>query len=344
VVAVVTGLGLVVLVTVDAVLTVLHPTRRGPLTLVTGAAVWTTARALARAVGRPGLLAGAGMLAVVVVFALWTALMWLGWALVYLPNLEDLSFDSAVPYGDRGWAEALYLSGMSLTTVGYGDVVGATDVMRLATVSEAAAGFGLMTAAITYVLSIYPLTTDLRSAARMVETQADDPERAARLVVLGGASYLQNLQHELLTIDENTERFPFLYYFRAKDTAASLHTLMRGAAMDCLAARWGVSPEAAPYARLHGEELQLRLQRIMDHYAMRFLMRARERLGQPLDLDDARSRLQRLVSAAGDDGADPCPDDAELRCFALFVGQCQAFLDDLADHHLQPPVQILAAS
>jgi hypothetical protein len=97
VVTVVAGLGLVVLVTVDAVLTVLHPTRRGPLILVTGAAVWTTTRAPARTVGRPDLLAGAGMLAVVAIFALWTALMWLGWALVYLPNLGDFSYDSAVP-------------------------------------------------------------------------------------------------------------------------------------------------------------------------------------------------------------------------------------------------------
>src|SRR3954453_22014 len=134
----------------------------------------------------------------------------------------------------------------------------------------------------------------------MVETQADDPARATQLVVLGGASYLQNLQHELLTIDENTDRFPFLYHFRAKDAAASLHTLMRGAAVVCLAARWGVSPGVAPHPGLHGDELQLRLQRIMDHYAIRFLVHAREPLGQPLDLHDARSPLQRLgVAPAG---------------------------------------------
>ncbi|WP_298455881.1 potassium channel family protein [uncultured Cellulomonas sp.] len=339
--AVVVGLLLVGLVTGDAVLTVLHPTRRGPLTLVTGAAVWTTARALARAVGRPGLLAGAGMLAVVAVFAVWTALMWLGWALVYLPNLGDFSFDSAVPYGDRGLAEALYLSGMSLTTVGYGDVVGATDPMRLATVAEAAAGFGLMTAAITYVLSIYPLTTDVRSAARMVSTQAGDTARATRLVVLGGASYLQDLQHDLLTIDENFERFPFLYYFRAKDPDASLHTLMHGATVVCLAARWGVSAESTPHARLLGDELQLRLERVMAHYATRFLMRAREPLGESLDPDDARRRLERLRRAAGADGAEPVVDETDLRRFALFLGRSQAFLDDLAEHHLLPPAQVL---
>jgi hypothetical protein len=44
VVTVVAGLGLVVLVTVDAVLTVLQPTRRGPLTLVTGAGLTRGAR------------------------------------------------------------------------------------------------------------------------------------------------------------------------------------------------------------------------------------------------------------------------------------------------------------
>jgi hypothetical protein len=77
--------------------------------------------------------------------------------------------------------------------------------------------------------------------------------------------------------------------------------------------------------------------------AIRFLIRAWRALEQPLDLEDARSRLQRLVSAAGDDGADPCPDEAEIRRFALFVGRCQEFLDDLAENHLRPPAQILAA-
>ena len=45
-------------------------------------------------------------------------------ALGFLPNLDDLSYDNVVPYGDRGLADAVYMSGMSLTTVGHGDVVG----------------------------------------------------------------------------------------------------------------------------------------------------------------------------------------------------------------------------
>lgn len=335
------GLFLVVLVTVDAVTTVLHPTRRGPVTWITGVTVWTAARAAVRAIRRPGLLTAAGPLAVVAVFGVWTALMWCGWALVYLPNLDDLSYDPTVSYGSHTFLTALYVSGMALTTVGFGDVVGATDAMRLTTVIEAAAGFGLITAAITYVLSIYPLTSNLRSAARMVQTQAEDPERAARMVLLGGASYLQDLQQQVIAVDEDTQRFPFLFYFRAQDPASSLHTLMLGAMMACLQARWGVSEDSAPYARLAGDELKLRLHRIMDHCSSNFRLQAVEQDGPALDAADARRRLARLVQAAGGDGADRELDDEGLVHFSLFVGRCQSFLDELARHHLYPRRLIL---
>jgi hypothetical protein len=335
------GLFIVLLVTADAVTTVLHPTRRGPITWVTGVAVWTAARAVARVVRRPGLLATAGPLAVVAVFGVWTVLMWFGWALIYLPNLDDLAYDASVPYGSHAFLTALYVSGMSLTTVGFGDVVGATDIMRLTTVAEAAAGFGLITAAITYVLSIYPLTSNLRSAARMVQTQAEDPARAARMVLLGGASYLQDLQQQVIAVDEDTHRFPFLFYFRAQDPSSSLHTLMLGAMMACLQARWGVSEGAAPFARLAGDELKVRLHRIMDHCSSNFRLRVVQEDGPALDSSDARRRLAQLVKAAGDDGTESDLDDEGLVHFALFVGRCQSFLDELARHHLYPRTQIL---
>ncbi|MEV2237906.1 ion channel [Micromonospora sp. NPDC049891] len=145
-------------------MTVLHPTRRGPVTLVTGVGVWSAIRLLARCVGRPRILSSAGMLAVLTVVAVWTVLMWAGFALLFLPNLTGLSYSPSVSYGSLNFLDALYMSGMSLTTVGFGDVVGGTDALRLITVLEAAAGFGLITAAITYVLSIYPLTSQLSSA------------------------------------------------------------------------------------------------------------------------------------------------------------------------------------
>lgn len=114
----------------------------------------------------------------------------------------------------------------------------------------------------------------------------------------------------------------------------------------CLQARWGVSDSAAPYGRLAGEELKLRLRYIMDHCATNFRLRTAHQDGLALDTEDARQRLGQLVRAAGEHGADPCiaavsVEDEDLRDFALFAGRCQAFLDDLAEHHLYPRVRIV---
>ncbi|AEB44226.1 MULTISPECIES: hypothetical protein [Micromonospora] len=86
------------------------------------------------------------------------------------------------------------------------------DTLRLITAIEAAAGFGLMTAAITYVLSIFPPTAQLSNAARKVQTQADDPALPVPLLLPG-------------------ER--------------PVGHIIRGTAMACLQARWGISTDAA---------------------------------------------------------------------------------------------------
>ena len=48
------------------------------------------------------------------------------------------------------------------------DLVAATDGLRLVTVLEAASGLAVITGAITYLLSVYPLVSQVRVAARSV--------------------------------------------------------------------------------------------------------------------------------------------------------------------------------
>jgi hypothetical protein len=272
---------------------------------------------------------------VLAVFATCVVMLWTGFALIVLPHTDKLSYDSATSYGEHTFSEALYLSGTALTTVGFGDVVGDTDALRLLTVVEAAAGFGLITAAITYLLSVYPLLSNLGVAARTLRSQADDSARAADMVVHGGASHLQNAQQQLIAIDEDTQRFPLLYFFR-REGPASIETLLRGAVSLCLQARWGVSERVAPSARVLGEELARTLDRIVDHYARSFLFKDPDMVFRtPLDDDDARRRLARLVAAAGETGAsERLGDPEELRAFGAFLGRMDAFLLDFAAHQL----------
>lgn len=337
------GVVLVVLSAVDAIVSTLHPTRRGPVSFPVSTAAWKMLRALASATRKPRLLDLGGPIAVLAVFATWVVMLWTGFALILLPHLDNLSYDSATSYGERTFSDALYLSGTALTTVGFGDVVGDTDALRLLTVAAAAAGFGLITAAITYLLSVYPLLSNIGTAARTLSTQADDSARAADLVIHGGYSHLLNVQQQLIAIDEDTQRFPLLYFFR-REGPASIETLLRGAVSLCLQARWGVSPRVEPSARVLGEELARTLDRIVDHYARSFLFKDPDQVfATPLDSDDARRRLARLVDAAGAAGArERLGEPDEVRAFGAFLGRMDAFLLDFAAHQLSEAQPLLA--
>lgn len=184
------------------------------------------------------------------------------------------------------------------------------DTLRLITAIEAAAGFGLMAAAITYVLSIYPLTSQLSNAARRVQTQADEPALPVPLLLPGEG-----------TVGHTPHVHPWHRHGMSAGTAVHLHG-------------------RRPYARVQGRELQLRLQHSIDQYAIGFLMRDPRCLRRPLDADDARRRWQSLTDAAGNWGVDrPGEDETDLDEFARIVGYCQTFLDNLAEQHLYPPAQ-----
>lgn len=105
----------------------------------------------------------------------WVGGLAVGFALIYLPFVDELSCAPNVPFGEKGVVEALYISGVPLTTVGFGDVVATRDALRLVTVLEAASGLLSITATVTYVLSVNPLLTELRTSAR-IQADLGSPE------------------------------------------------------------------------------------------------------------------------------------------------------------------------
>jgi hypothetical protein len=138
---------------------------RGPLSYLANRLTWVGIRALSlRALGGRG-LSYAGPLAVAGNVLTWVLVLWIAFALVCLPFIDAFSFDPNAPFDGHGLVEALYASGAILTTVGFGHVEATGDLLRLATIVEAASGFGALSASIAYVLSVYPLTTELRSPA-----------------------------------------------------------------------------------------------------------------------------------------------------------------------------------
>ena len=294
--SVVLGVAMVVLVTADLGLTVLHPSLRGPLSNHVEHLAWAGVRGLARLGGRDRLLSFGGPAAMAADLLTWVLGLWLGFALIYAPFVDAFQYSPTGSSGHAGFLEALYLSGASLTTVGFGDVVAGSHVLRLVTILEAASGLAVITAAIAYVTAVYPRVSLVRAAASWAtDLEADTEVGAARLVCHGGRDEVARLQRDLIEIHQDLLRFPVLYYFHARVPGESIASLLRAAALVCVYLRWGLRREAVPFAALYGPGLERTLGRLMDDYAREFRGAHLAGVGeQPLDQREAYARLHRL--------------------------------------------------
>jgi hypothetical protein len=218
------GVGLIGLVGRDAFDALFHAEGRGTLSRQITRTIWHVFR---RARTRHGLLSLAGPVALVTVITTWAGLLVLGWALVYWPHMPGgFRFDAGVEAAGPDFVHALNVSLVTLTTLGFGDVTPTSEVLRLILPLEALLGFGLLSASISWLLSIYPALSRRRSLAyeisllRAAEVEGDvsvdalAPDAADRL--------LAELTSRLITVERDLVHFPISYYFSAGDSRFSL--------------------------------------------------------------------------------------------------------------------------
>lgn len=294
------GLALAVLVAWDIMLTLLHPTARGPLSYAANRATWRATRAIARRLlGGRGLSYG-GPFAVVVNVLTWVLGLWLGFALVYLPFVDSFSYDPATPFAAKGILEALYVSGVAITTVGFGDVVATGGALRLVTVVEAASGFGVLSAAIAFVLSVYPLISQLRSTGlQLADAGALEPEGAAEVVRRAGPTELSATVLNLTADHEYLRRFPVLYFFESGNREESLSAVIRGSFLLLMAAHCAPTEEAG-FAALYAEKLEHVVARLLDDLERDFVGGRRGRRAHPEPAEEETSdRLSELCARYG---------------------------------------------
>ena len=223
VVLIAAGALIVALVGWDIALTLLHPAARGPLGNRANRWAWRLVRAASRS---RRVLSYAGPLAIAANMLMWVFALWLGFALVYWSGMN---------FGD-----AAYKSGEALTTVGFGDVEFDPEWLRYVGVFEAAGGLGAFTAAIAYVLSVYPLVTAIRASALFASLTAE----------AGDTSQAALLTRRVIESHEHVKRFPVLYYFESGDADESIATLLKAAVTTCIRLREaGDEVRAAPLER-----------------------------------------------------------------------------------------------
>jgi hypothetical protein len=232
------GLTLLVGVTYDVCSTVLHHWGgAGPLSGRIAHGVWRLAVGLSGRLGparRRRLLGAVGPLMIPLIVALWSGATILGFALLYFPWIvPHFAPDSGVP-DPTGFGDALHFSGVSFFTIGYGDVVPVSGVMRTLGVIEGGAGFAMVTLVISYFTSLYAGYSQQKTTAQSMYYQAGMSADAARVIawhMAGGAtdSLIQEigrLRDGMAAIRSDYGNYPILHYFIAARPEQSLARLL----------------------------------------------------------------------------------------------------------------------
>jgi hypothetical protein len=259
--------------------TLFHESGRAVLSSVVMRAVWRVFRRL----GGRARLSLAGPIALIAVVMSWALLLVVGWALLLMPHMPgSFAFTTGAQSGRV--VESLYLSLVTLTTVGFGDVAPAEGWLRLVTPAEALIGFGLLTASVSWLLSIYPLLSRRRSLAYEIHLLTEAEAKTGRAVTDMDSAAAENVYSELtsrlVSVERDMVTFPVAYYFAEADPRFALP-----AAMPSLLrlAEAGRGPDVAEPVRLRATMLSDAIEDFARTTAVRFHGSAAESTEDLLD-------------------------------------------------------------
>jgi hypothetical protein len=219
------GVALCLLALADLYVTVLYA--RSDWTLLSArvnTAVWQCMRAAAKRLSpsaRDGLLTLAGPTLIALTPVVWAGLLLLGFSFIAWPALgEGIVKSSGQTPTD--FATALYYSGYTLATLGYGDIVPQTGLHRVLAVVVALVGFSVLTLSLTYLMSVYSALVRRNTLALSLHHQSGGTDDAAELLARLGAggdlstasSQLSALLRYLHELHESHHSYPVLHYFR----------------------------------------------------------------------------------------------------------------------------------
>lgn len=256
------GIACLVSALLDAFETVILPRRatgRFRLTKIFYIVTWRPWRWLSRQVRDPRkretLLSFYGPLSLVVLIAMWAAALMLGFALLYsalpVPFLDPRA--SAHPF-----VTDLYASGTTLFTLGLGDVVPHTLLVRCLAVLESGMGLGFVALVIGYFPVLYGAFSRREVNIALLDARAGSPPTAFELIKRhsfdGGGDALVLLLEEWerwsAELLESHISYPLLCLFRSQHTSQSWLSALTAVLDTCALLIAGVQEQSARQAQL----------------------------------------------------------------------------------------------
>ncbi len=224
------GVALIGMALRDIFETLFHPTGRGILAGLIAHGIWTAAHRLHRGRGAP---LYAGPLGYVCVLASWTGMMVAGWALIFLPHLpEGFHFSGGLhPASHGSLSDAIYISLVNITSLGYGDISPEAGLLRILGPVETLFGLGLLTASISWLVSIYNALRRREALFHEVallqeaERRLGEPLAAAEPAMVERT--LASLGEQTIAVRRDLIHLPITNYFQSAEDREAREGLRR---------------------------------------------------------------------------------------------------------------------
>lgn len=262
-----------------------------------------------------------GPLSLLVLFALWAVALIVGFGLL------QYSLDPA----RHNLTAALYLSGTTFTTLGYGDVNPAVPVTRTLAVVEGAVGFGFFAVVVAYLPVLYQAFSRREAFIGLLDARAGSPPAAGRMLLRtppGGGrcltDFLAEAERWAAEVLEGHLSFPVLGYYRSQhDNQSWLAAL--ACVLDACALLLTVVEGA--------DRTQARLTFAMARHTLVDLGLVLRRAPEaPSDDRLPAARLAELLAALAAAGVSVKDDDRARAKLADLRGLYEPFVEGLAGH------------
>lgn len=238
--------------------------------------------------------------------AIWVGLEIVGFALVYRAGLGHGWFELAqgIP---RTVTTALYFSGVTVSTLGYGDITPATPGAQFLTVVEARIGFGILTLTISYVLATFRVLERLHTMSdtlrRVMPDSAHPTTVIGELLAAGDPAplrqFLERVHDDLQAYDEGLRLHPITYYFHTREVDRSAPYMFSVLGDLISALRFGVPREHRVHTDAWLRALDREYEALRNRIERSFLPRALPPADEPL----SRAAFDRLAVEREQDDA-----------------------------------------
>jgi hypothetical protein len=299
------GVLLLLLIMYDVYATVLHASARyGPIGENVNRVVWRLARIVAFRLSRAQrhrLLNALGPVLMPLIVVVYILLLIFAFAFIYYPHVPE-GFALGHTGSEAFWVDAVYFSGSTLTTLGYGDIVPRETALRFTALLEAASGFALISLAITYLLTVYAALERTRAVALSLYHQAGEGADAAGFIAhhfVDGRFYglrdaLRTSTRDIQGLLESYVEHPVISYFHPREVYKGLPRILFLLLETCAVIRTSLDNEESADLRNYPEVRTLEagvrhvLDQLVETLELERRMRRRKALGSEAAEDENR--------------------------------------------------------